>query len=65
MKLLWISATNPAVSLPDLSRIRRILERDELFVVVQDLFLTETAELADVVLPGGYLGREARHLHER
>ena len=43
IELLWISATNPAVSLPDLARIRRILARDELFVVVQDLFLTETA----------------------
>jgi anaerobic selenocysteine-containing dehydrogenase len=50
--LLWISATNPAVSLPELSRIRQILERERLFVVVQDLFLNETAELADVVLPG-------------
>jgi ferredoxin-nitrate reductase len=52
IELLWISATNPAVSLPDLARIRSILEREELFVVVQDVFLTETAMLADVVLPG-------------
>ncbi|SIM85534.1 molybdopterin oxidoreductase family protein [Micromonospora cremea] len=58
IKLLWISATNPAVSLPDLSRIRRILQQPELFVVVQDLFLTETAELADVVLPGATWGEK-------
>src|SRR4051812_29778059 len=51
IELLWIQATNPAVSMPDLPRIRRILEKDDLFVVVQDLFLTETARLADVVLP--------------
>ncbi|NUT94705.1 MAG: molybdopterin-dependent oxidoreductase [Saccharothrix sp.] len=51
IELLWISGTNPAVSLPDLPRIRRILGADSLFVVVQDLFLTETARLADVVLP--------------
>ncbi|MFI6132236.1 molybdopterin oxidoreductase family protein [Micromonospora sp. NPDC051141] len=58
VKLLWISATNPAVSLPDLARIRRILARPELFVVVQDLFLTETAELADVVLPAATWGEK-------
>jgi anaerobic selenocysteine-containing dehydrogenase len=51
IELLWISATNPAVSLPDLPRIRALLARPELFVVVQDMFLTETAMLADVVLP--------------
>ncbi|MEU8241229.1 nitrate reductase [Actinoplanes missouriensis] len=58
IKLLWISATNPAVSLPDLARIRRILAQRGLFVVVQDLFLTETAELADVVLPAATWGEK-------
>ncbi|MET9066465.1 molybdopterin oxidoreductase family protein [Streptosporangium sandarakinum] len=58
VELLWISATNPAVSLPDLARIRRILAREELFVVVQDLFLTETALLADVVLPAATWGEK-------
>ncbi|MEV4279671.1 molybdopterin oxidoreductase family protein [Actinoplanes xinjiangensis] len=58
IELLWISATNPAVSLPDLARIRRILTRPELFVVAQDLYLTETAELADVVLPAATWGEK-------
>jgi anaerobic selenocysteine-containing dehydrogenase len=51
LRMLWTSATNPAVSLPELSRIRRILSQDRLFLVVQDIFRTETTELADVVLP--------------
>jgi ferredoxin-nitrate reductase len=58
IKLLWISATNPAVSLPDLARVRRILAQPGLFVVVQDLFLTETALLADVVLPAAAWGEK-------
>jgi ferredoxin-nitrate reductase len=58
IELLWITATNPAVSLPDLGRVRRILEGEGLFVVVQDLFLTETAELADVVLPAATWGEK-------
>jgi ferredoxin-nitrate reductase len=33
-----ISATTPAVSLPELGRIRSILASEELFVVVQDAF---------------------------
>ena len=55
---LWISATNPAVSMPESARIRRILGGDRCFVVVQDLFLTETAALADVVLPAAGWGEK-------
>ncbi|MDA8370510.1 MAG: nitrate reductase [Nocardiopsaceae bacterium] len=58
IKLLWVSATNPAVSLPELSRIRDILAKEGLFLVVQDLFLTETARLADVVLPAATWGEK-------
>jgi anaerobic selenocysteine-containing dehydrogenase len=58
IELLWISATNPAVSMPQLERIRRILSRDDLFVIVQDLYLTETARFADVVLPAATWGEK-------
>ena len=58
IELLWISATNPAVSLPEVARIRRILEQENLLVVVQDIFLTETARLADVVLPAATWGEK-------
>lgn len=51
IEFLWISGTNPAVSMPDLNRIRRILSGDQCFVVVSDAYRTETTELADVVLP--------------
>jgi anaerobic selenocysteine-containing dehydrogenase len=56
--LLWVSGTNPAVSLPELARIRSILSQERLFLVVQDLFLTETARLADVVLPAAGWGEK-------
>jgi len=58
IEFLWISCTNPAVSLPELRRIRSILDQEDLFVVVQDIFLTETAQLADVVLPAATWGEK-------
>jgi anaerobic selenocysteine-containing dehydrogenase len=58
IRMLWISATNPAVSLPDLQRIRSILQKESLFVIVQDAFMTETTELADVVLPAAIWGEK-------
>ncbi|MBW8801272.1 MAG: molybdopterin-dependent oxidoreductase, partial [Streptomyces sp.] len=58
MGFLWISGTNPAVSLPELSRIRSILGQEKLFVVTQDLYRTETTELADVVLPAATWGEK-------
>ena len=58
IRLLWVSGTNPAASLPELGRIRRILSQPDLLVVVQDLFLTETARFADVVLPAAAWGEK-------
>ncbi|UNO43542.1 nitrate reductase [Streptomyces sp. MST-110588] len=58
IRLLWISGTNPAVSLPELRRIRSVLSQERLLLVVQDLFLTETAQLADVVLPAATWGEK-------
>jgi anaerobic selenocysteine-containing dehydrogenase len=51
IRLLWVSGTNPVVSMPELARMRSILTQERLFLVVQDIFLTETAQIADVVLP--------------
>ena len=58
IRLLWVSGTNPAVSMPELARMREILSQDRLFLVVQDIFLTETAQLADVVLPAAAWGEK-------
>ncbi|MFP5070978.1 molybdopterin oxidoreductase family protein [Pseudonocardia nantongensis] len=51
IRFLWIAGTNPAVSMPELARIRAALGGEQCFVVVSDAYRTETTELADVVLP--------------
>jgi anaerobic selenocysteine-containing dehydrogenase len=58
IRFLYVSGTNPAVSLPELRRIRSLLSQQRLFLVVQDIFLTETAQLADVVLPAATWGEK-------
>ncbi|MQA93641.1 MAG: molybdopterin-dependent oxidoreductase [Streptosporangiales bacterium] len=58
IRLLYVCGTNPAVSLPELRRIRRLLTQERLFLVVQDIFLSETASLADVVLPAATWGEK-------
>lgn len=58
IRMLWVQATNPAVSLPELARIRSVLSQARLFLVVQDIFLSETAQLADVVLPAATWGEK-------
>jgi len=51
IKGLYIMGENPMLSDPNLNHVREGLENLE-FLVVQDIFLTETAKMADVVLPG-------------
>lgn len=50
IEMFWISGTNPLVSLPNLPRARELLTKPNLFVVCQDIFMTETAAIADVIL---------------
>jgi formate dehydrogenase major subunit len=47
---LYVMGENPALSEPDIGHAETALEKTD-FLVVQDLFMTETAEHADVVLP--------------
>jgi len=49
IKMFHIIGENPAVSDADSNHVKKALKKA--FVVVQDIFLTETAEFADVVLP--------------
>lgn len=51
VRALFVMGENPMVSDPDLNHVRHCLEQTE-FLVVQDIFLTETAQMAHVVLPG-------------
>ena len=51
VKAMYIMGENPLVSDPDLTHIEHCIEALDFFVV-QDIFLTETAQMADVVLPG-------------
>src|SRR5215216_3661623 len=51
LPFVWVSATNPLVSLPETHRVRSVFSANSVFLVVQDLFMTETAAVDDVVLP--------------
>jgi predicted molibdopterin-dependent oxidoreductase YjgC len=50
LKALYVVGENPLVSDPDLNHAAESLAKLD-FLVVQDIFLTETARIADVVLP--------------
>ena len=49
--MLFVYNSNPAATTPDQSRVLRGLEREDLFTVVFEQVMTDTARYADVVLP--------------
>ncbi|GAA5646952.1 MULTISPECIES: nitrate reductase [Vibrio] len=58
IKVLWIMATNPAVSMPDNQQVRRALEKCD-FVIVSDITAdTDTARYADLLLPASGWGEK-------
>jgi formate dehydrogenase alpha subunit len=50
IKVMYLMGENPSLSDPDSTHVRRAMNNLELFIV-QDIFLTETALMADIVLP--------------
>jgi formate dehydrogenase major subunit len=62
-KYLWIIGTNPMMAIPDTDNVKKALQEKEL-LVVQDIFPTETAELADVILPAAtWIERTGTHAY--
>jgi len=51
IKLVFVYNANPLATLPNQTLVRKGFARDDVFVVVHDLFMTDTADYADIVLP--------------
>jgi len=58
VSVLWVAATNPAVSMPDLERTKKALAKSP-FTILQDAYFpTETAHYAHVLLPAAQWGEK-------
>jgi anaerobic selenocysteine-containing dehydrogenase len=70
-KFVFVLGSNPTVTLPDQTSVRKGLSRDDVFVVVQDTHWSETTPFADIVLPAATYYEKAdvnfsdHHLYSR
>ncbi|NCF67292.1 MAG: molybdopterin-dependent oxidoreductase [Chloroflexi bacterium] len=51
IKSLFVFGSNPAAIAPNAGRVVAGLQREDLFTVVHELFMTDTADYADIILP--------------
>ncbi|MEH6456730.1 MAG: molybdopterin-dependent oxidoreductase [Cocleimonas sp.] len=72
VKAVWIMATNPVVSMPETEKVKAALEKCELVVVSDCIRETDTAKVADILLPAltwgennGTVTNSDRHISRR
>ena len=51
VKMLYVYNSNPAATLPNSNKFKELIKEKRIFTVVHDIFMTDTAKIADVVLP--------------
>jgi len=54
IKAIWINCTSPVQSLPNMELYREGMKREDVFMVVSDIFPTRTTELANLILPASF-----------